>query len=146
LTREGPGHMKNLSNQAIADTFSDPASYPVARGFERHYGVIWGVVNYFDPFSLVDGATPVKQVPPGYYITDAITDHAVQSIEEFGKGTEPFFLYVAHVAPHWPLHAPQADVERYLDTYRAGWDAVRAARFERQRKMNLLPGATLAPA
>ena len=146
LTMERAGHMKNLSNQAIADTFSDPATYPVARGFERHYGVIWGVVNYFDPFSLVDGATPVKQVPPGYYITDAITDHAVRYVEEFGKGEQPFFLYVAHVAPHWPLHAPQVDVEKYVDTYRAGWDVVRAGRFERQRKMNLLPGAALAPA
>ena len=110
--------MKRLNNQAIADTFSDPATYPVGRGFERHYGVIWGVVNFFDPFSLVDGTTPVREVPPDYYITDALSDRAVQYIDDFktdAKGGKPFFLYVAHVAPHWPLHAPKEDVDANVE-------------------------------
>lgn len=148
LTRERPGHMKRLANQEIAETFSDPASYPVNRGFEKHYGVIWGVVNYFDPFSLVDGTTPVREVPEDYYITDALTDHALQYIDDFAGGAEqgtPFFLYVAHVAPHWPLHAPAGDVDRYVKIYEAGWDAVRAARRRRMAEMNLPAGAELPP-
>ena len=145
-TREGPDHMRRLSNQVVADAFADPKTYPGARGFEHHYGVIWGVVNYFDPFSLVYDAEPVRQVPPGYYITDDFTDHAVRFIDEFSKGAEPFFLYVAHVAPHWPLHAPDADVERYVDTYKAGWDAVRTARHERMKALGLSPPAALPPA
>jgi arylsulfatase len=146
LTKEGPDHMKHVSNQLIADTFSDPASYPVARGFERHYGIIWGVANYFDPFSLVEGTTPVRQVPGGYYITDAITDHAVQDVGDFAKGNDPFFLYVAYTAPHWPLHAPKEDVDRNVAAYERGWDAVRAGRFKRVAEMNLLPGARLPEA
>jgi arylsulfatase A-like enzyme len=146
VTREGPDHLRRLSNQVIADAFSDPKTYPVARGFEHHYGVIWGVVNYFDPFSLVRDAEPVREVPVNYYITDALTDHAVQYVEEFAKGREPFFLYVAHVAPHWPLHAPPADVDRYVDAYRAGWDAVRTGRHERMKKLNLTPPWDLPPA
>ena len=149
LTHERPGHMKRLANQEIDDAFSDPATYPTGRGFEKHYGVIWGVVNYFDPFSLVDGTRPVREVPDDYYITDALTDHAVGYIDEFAAGAKadtPFFLYVAHVAPHWPLHAPEADVEKYTGTYRAGWEAVRAARRRRIAEMNLLPAADLPPA
>lgn len=145
-TVEGPGHMRRLSNRVVADAFSDPGTYPVARGFERHYGVIWGVVNYFDPFSLVRDGEPVREVPPDYYITDALTDQAVRYVEAFAKGDAPFFLYVAHVAPHWPLHAPAADVDRYVDTYRAGWDAVRAARHRRMAGQNLSPPAELPPA
>ncbi len=63
LTQSGPGHLRFLNNQAILDRFADPASYPVGRGFEEHYGIIWGVVNYFDPFSLVHNTEPIREVP-----------------------------------------------------------------------------------
>ncbi len=135
-----------LNNQAIAERFSDPASYPVGRGFERHYGIIWGVVNFFDPFSLVNDAEPIREVPEDYYITDAVEDHAEQFLDEWDEGEQPFFLYVAHTAPHWPLHARPEDVVRYEKTYEAGWDAVREARHRRMIEMGLIPaGSTLSP-
>ncbi len=112
-------------------------SYPVRRGFDKHYGVIWGVVNYFDPFSLVDGIKPVNQVPDDFYMTDAITSKSVQYIEEFSNSDQPFFLYVAHCAPHWPLHARPEDIEKYKNTYRNGWHALRKQRFKRQVEMGL---------
>jgi arylsulfatase len=143
LTREAPGHMRRLNNQEIAQTFSDPRTYPVGRGFEQHYGVIWGVVNYFDPFSLVNNAEPVPSVPDNYYVTDALSDEAVRFIEQ--RGQEPFFLYVAHVAPHWPLHALQEDIERYQQTYAAGWDAVREARHRRMIEKGIIPAGTPVP-
>jgi arylsulfatase len=138
-TREGPEHLTHLNNQAILDRFADPKTYPVARGFEEHYGVIWGVVNYFDPFSLVHNTEPVREVPKDYYITDAINDHAVEFLEKYARGPEPFFLYVAEVAPHWPLQAREEDIKRYEDTYRAGWDAIREARFNHMRELGVLP-------
>ncbi len=112
-------------------------TYPVHRGFDRHYGIIWGVVNYFDPFSLVDGIKPIKQVPDDYYITDAITEKSVKYIEDFAESDRPFFLYVAHCAPHWPLHARSEDIARYSDTYRDGWHSLRKRRFERQIELGL---------
>ena len=145
LTKEGPGHMKHLNNQAIRPTFSDPKTYPVARGFDEHYGVIWGVVNFFDPFSLVQNAEPVSTVPPDYYITDALTDHAVRFIERQDKSSAPFFLYVAHTAPHWPLHALRDDIARYEKTYAAGWDAVREARHRRMLESGIIPAGTPLP-
>ena len=138
LTREGEDHMRHLNNQDIQGTFSDLASYPVNQGFEKHYGVIWGVVNYFDPYSLVDGTEPVREVPDDYYITDAINDHAVGYIDQFSNGDEPFFLYVAQTAPHWPLHALEEDIARYEDTFKCGWDAIRNARYKRMTEMGLL--------
>ncbi|HEY9535302.1 MAG TPA: sulfatase-like hydrolase/transferase, partial [Mucilaginibacter sp.] len=52
--------------------FSPIEQYPTSRGFEKYFGTIWGVVDYFDPFSLVSGTKPITSVPKNYYHTDAI--------------------------------------------------------------------------
>lgn len=138
VTQMRPGHMRALNNQVILPTFSDPATYPVGRGFEQHYGIIWGVVNYFDPFSLVNNRQAVKSVPDDYYITDALTDHAIRYIDQYASDDEPLFLYLAHTAPHWPLHALPEDIELYKDTYQEGWQSIRQARYRRQVEMGLV--------
>lgn len=126
-----------LAHQADFGPFSDTTTYPTARGFEKYYGNIWGVVDYFDPFSLVNGMETVRSVPEGYYHTDAIGDTAVAYVDAFAQKEEPFFLYVAHCAPHWPLQAPEEEIEKYKDTYKDGWRAVRDARYERMKSIGL---------
>jgi arylsulfatase A-like enzyme len=146
VTKEGPAHMRHLNNHAILESFADRKTYPVGRGFEEHYGIIWGVANYFDPFSLVQNLEPVRSVPKDYYITDAISEHAIGFIEKHGKENAPFFLYVAPTAPHWPLHALAEDIARYEQAYKAGWDAVREARHRRMVERGILPaGSKLGP-
>jgi len=136
-----------VSHRLDLGPFSDPATYPVGRGFERHWGTIWGVVNYFDPFSLVRNTTPVESAGEGFYYTDAVNDQAAKFVREFSEGGDPFFLYVAHAAPHWPLHALPEDIERYEDVYQAGWDKIREARYRRMAGMGLLePGKAPLPA
>ncbi|MEK6248128.1 MAG: sulfatase-like hydrolase/transferase, partial [Planctomycetales bacterium] len=144
LTRPVKQHMKFLNNQAILEQFGDPKSYPVARGFENHYGVIWGVVNFFDPFSLVQDMTPVQSVSDDYYITDAFTDSAIERISEYSAGEGPFFLYLAYTAPHWPLHARPEDIQKYNGTYDVGWQAIRKARYQRQLEMGLFKESSAA--
>ncbi len=132
-----------LNHQAGRDRpFAGLETYPVNRGFERFYGTIWGVVNYFDPFSLVEGTEPVKDVPADYYLSDAITEKSVAAIRVMARDDRPFFLYVAHCAPHWPLHARPEDVVRYHDTYRQGWHALREAHYRRQVEIGLFDPAT----
>ena len=126
-----------LNHQVFHDTFSDLENYPVNRGFDTHYGTIYGVVDYFDPFSLVEGEAPVNEVPEGYYITQALSDRAVKEVKEYAKDERPFFMYLAYTAPHWPLQALPEDIAKYEDTYKAGWEAIRNARYERQREMGL---------
>lgn len=118
--------------------FAPLETYPANRGFEKHFGIIWGVVNYFDPFSLVEGLTPVKNVPENFYMTDAITNKAVQFINEFSKINKPFFLYVAQTAPHWPLHARTEDIAHYKSVYTKGWDTIRRARYEKMMKLGII--------
>ncbi len=105
--------LKWLNHQLFHPLFSPLDQYPANRGFERYFGNIWGVVNFFDPFSLVSGTTAIRAVPATYYHTDAINDSAAAYIKEFSKDNQPFFLYVAHTAPHWPLMATLEDINKY---------------------------------
>jgi len=127
-----------LNHQQDFDNFSPIEQYPTSRGFDRFFGTIWGVVDYFDPFSLVSGTTPIKSVPKNYYHTDAINDTAVAYIKDFAKSDKPFFMYVAQNAPHWPLMAKPQDIAKYKDTYKAGWDAIRKARYEKMAHLGLI--------
>jgi arylsulfatase len=130
--------LKWLSHHSYYPAFSPLSQYPVNRGFEKFYGTIWGVVDYYDPFSLVNGTEPVKSVPANYYHTDAINDTAASYIRQMSRDNKPFFLYVAENAPHWPLMALPGDIAKYKDTYKAGWDSIRAARYRRMVKLGII--------
>ncbi|MFN8345230.1 MAG: arylsulfatase [Spirosomataceae bacterium] len=127
-----------LNHKKDFGDFAPLAQYPTNRGFDRYFGNIWGVVDFFDPFSLVNGITPVTQVPENYYHTDAVSDTTVAYIKSFAKSSAPFFLYVAHTAPHWPLMALPEDIEKYKDTYKSGWEAIRKARYEKMIRLGLI--------
>ena len=133
---------------------ADRHNWPLQRGFDRFYGTIHGAGSFFDPNSLVrDNALISPQADPEYrpeafYYTDAISDHAVRFVAEHKRdhADRPFLMYVAHTAPHWPMHAKPADLAKYRGRYDAGYDAIRAARVARMRELGLLdPRWTVAP-
>jgi arylsulfatase len=116
----------------------DPDTWPLQRGFDRFYGTLAGGGNYYSPVSLMRDNEPLD--PPGedgYYFTDAISDQAAAYIREARAG-HPLFLYLAFTAPHWPLHAPEAEIDKHMETYRAGWDEMRRQRHQRMIKAGLL--------
>lgn len=133
----------------------DKSNWPLQRGFDRMYGTIHGAGSFFDPNSLVRDnemispyADPQYKKPDSFYYTDAINDHAVRFIRDHADQDtdKPFFMYVSHTAPHWPMHAKDADIEKYRGKYDAGYDSVRAARVERMRAMGLIdPAWQIAP-
>ncbi len=122
-------------------------NWPLQRGFDRFYGTIHGAGSFYDPITLTEGNTPVELEPPedpgspDYYYTDAISDYAARFVREHAAGDRsgnPLFLYVAHTAPHWPLHALPEDIERYRGRYAAGWDAIREERRMRLIELGLI--------
>jgi arylsulfatase len=125
----------------------DRPHWPVDRGFDRYYGLISGGANYFD-ITKDKAATVMRTMatddkpylPPkeNFYITDAFTDNAVKFIDEYGRGSQPFFLYLAYTAPHWPLHAWPEDIAKYKGKYLKGWDQLRKERYERMAEMGLI--------
>lgn len=127
-----------LNHKKDYGDFAPISQYPTSRGFDKYFGNIWGVVDFFDPFSLVSGTKPVKEVPKNYYHTDAISDTTVAYIKSFAKTSSPFFIYVAETAPHWPLMALPEDIAKYKDTYKPGWEAIRKARYRKMSKLGLI--------
>ncbi len=120
--------------------YQDSSMWPLQRGFDRYYGILLGASSYFKPQGLRGLTLDNQQLAPpdtAYYTTDAFTSYAIDFIQE-QKDEEPFFLYLAYNAPHWPLHAKDEDIERFQKKYQIGWDSVRKARHERQIEMGLL--------
>ena len=113
------------------------------RGFERFFGpMCQAKISYFhevkeNPYYLDRERV---ELPEDFYLTDAFNDYALRFLQESVSGKKPFFLYVAHIAPHWPLHAREADVAHYRERFRTlGWDQVRLRRIESQRQSWLVP-------
>ncbi len=123
---------------------------PTEQGFDRYFGHLAGAVNFFngvsskgqDTFRL-DGQ-PYTVPTSDFYTTDAFTNYALKFLEEEvpAGSDDPFFLYVAYNAPHYPLHAKKADVEKYLGRYDIGWDALRQQRYQRQLELGIIPAGT----
>ncbi|MFC2113354.1 sulfatase-like hydrolase/transferase, partial [Bacteroidota bacterium] len=55
--------------------------------------------------------------------------------------SNPFFMYVAYTAAHWPMHARERDIKKYDGRYDNGYDAIRKERFERMKKLGLIGSA-----
>ncbi|MDR1484673.1 MAG: arylsulfatase [Planctomycetaceae bacterium] len=118
-------------------------NWPLQRGFDRYYGILRGAANYFDPQSLVRDNTPISPfadkdyTPDGkYYLTRALADNAVTFIKDHKTQTpnQPFFLYVAFTAAHWPMQAPDDAIAEYKGKYDNGYKPIREARYDRLRK------------
>jgi arylsulfatase len=114
-------------------------AHPLDRGFDRFYGT-GGGSNYFAPKPLMSDRKLIEPKGPDYYLTDDLTGAAVRFVREHARdhaGT-PFFLHLCYTAPHFPLQARPADIQKYRGKYRAGWDALRQARHARQKKLGIV--------
>jgi arylsulfatase len=115
---------------------------PIDRGFDEFYGYIhghsqpqWNQERY--QRLPKDRTAELKYKPKEFYATDVFNDYAVEFIEQSTKKDTPFFLYLAHSSPHFPLHAPAETRDKYIDRYRRGWDELRKERFKRQKELGL---------
>jgi len=113
----------------------------LAGGFDRSYRFEdWD--RYFTPKAhfLDDQKLPPARPADKYYATTAMAGHAVDFLAEHAAQhkDQPFFLYLAFIAPHFPLHALPEDIVRYRDRYLNGWDTVREERWQRLRKAGIV--------
>jgi arylsulfatase len=100
------GYQTSMSGKWHLGTWKNGV-IPASRGFDRSYGPSGGAASYFRPQLYRDANTIGRPTEPDYYLTDDLTDDAVDAIREFAGGQAPFFSYVAFTSPHWPLHAPE---------------------------------------
>jgi arylsulfatase A-like enzyme len=119
-----------------------------ARGFDRSFvsidgaahlgGLSWngpGLAPYRDGDELV-------HVGEDFYTTRFYTERMIEYIDsDRGEqgGNRPFFAYVAYTAPHWPLQAPRASIDKFRGRYDGGWEALYDSRLERTKSLGLAP-------
>ena len=105
----------------------DAAHYPETRGFDVNIGgTQWGAPQtFFWPYRGSGRFGPeFRYVPhlefgkPGEYLTDRLTDEALRVIDQ--ADDKPFFLYLAHYAPHTPMEAKDHDVHHFEAKLRPG--------------------------
>ncbi len=126
-------------------------NWPRQRGFDRFYGILQGAGCYYDPATLcrdnrlISPFDDPEYQPKSYYFTEAISDHAVRYIRE-AQTDQPFFMYVAYTAAHWPMQAPEAVIRKYSGKYDQGWESIRRQRLQRMKHLGIVaPEATLSP-
>jgi len=123
---------------------SDQKTWPTQRGFDHFYGFLEGTSDYFNPKDLHMDNKPIQSEGKNYYTTDAFTNQAIQflSTHRSNRGDNPFFLYLAYNAPHFPLQAMPEDYKKYRGRFKQGWDSIRQEIILRQKQIGIIPKNT----
>src|SRR5688572_8618929 len=156
-----PGYRGRLSEDAatIAEVLK-PSGYrtymsgkwhlgtddPTRHGFEQFYGTLISAATFWDQAGYLrrpQGSSTRSYDPGAFYGTDALTDYAVHFLENARTTPgQPWFLYVAYNAPHFPLHARREDIAKYRSRYQTGWDALRGERLAKMKRLGVVEGRT----
>jgi len=154
-----PAYLGRLNNQCVtmAEVLK-PAGYatyyvgkwhlhhetgPIKRGFDEYFGYTKG--HSHDQWKpdgyrrLPVGRKKEIDLPAGqFYATDVFNEYALEFLRK-GKATgKPWFLFLSHSSPHFPLHAPAKSVDKYYKIYQKGWDVLRKKRFAKMKKIGLV--------
>ena len=124
----------------------EQSQWPNQRGFDHFFGFSGGFSCYYDSendnnnrfkMEIIKDNEPYK-LQHNEHLTDAIGNHALEFIQDASNKKNPFFLYLAFNAPHWPLQAKTADIEKYRGKYTIGWDSLRQLRYENAKQIGVV--------
>lgn len=117
---------------------------PVSRGFDEFYGYDMGYAqDQWDPGAYIrkpEGRSKEIDRPEGeFYATDVFNDYTLEFLRQAEqKKGEPWFLFLGHSSPHFPVQAPKESVDRYFDLYMKGWDKLREERYANLKTVGLI--------
>ena len=142
----GKWHLTNIADYGSAGPH---ANWPIGKGFTRWYGFHGALTDQWNP-ELCQDNRPIRleKTDAEYHLSADLVDHAIGDVRDHLSSAQanPFFLYLAFGACHWPHHVPKAYIDRYKGRYDGGWDGIRATRLEKQIAMGVVPPkTTLAP-
>jgi arylsulfatase A-like enzyme len=159
--KRGPGYLGRLNDQCVtlAEVLK-PAGYgcyyvgkwhmheetgPIERGFDEFYGYTRD--HSHDQYDrdyyirLPDTRKPELDYPADrFYATDAFNDYALEFIRQGQQNDRPWFLFLGHSSPHFPIQAPAERADKYQAVYQRGWDVLREERFARMKQLGLVDG------
>ncbi len=91
-----------------------PKFGPLQSGYDHFYGFRSGAVDYFthkDPAGNADFWDDNVPVTKNGYMTELLGDRAVQVVNQYAAGKQPFFMSLHFNAPHWPWELPGDEAE-----------------------------------
>ena len=114
---------------------------PLNHGFHHSYELRTPRGYFASDLHTLDGEKH-PDASEDFYVTTAVADHAIEFLQQHEKQSpdQPFFEYIAFTAPHFPLHAPQADINKYVGRYDRGWDEVRQRRWQKLNQLHPFAG------
>lgn len=141
----GKWHLSSLADQNGTGPFEH---WPVHRGFDRWYGFHGNAIDHWHPEMFENTSAAYPEKTDDYHLSEDLVDRSIGYIGDHLAATpeNPFFLYLAFGAMHFPLHAPSDGIRRHRGLYDEGWDLVRKQRFAKQLQLGIVPeGTRLAP-
>ena len=134
----------HVTKHVKAANDAEKFNWPRQRGFDHYFGIIQGGADYFNPKPLTRENENVEP-GEGFYTTDAFVNNALDFLKQ-GDQSQPFFLYLAFNAPHFPLMAPTDEIAKFRGKYKMGWDKLREQRHAKQIELGIMDKAwALAP-
>ncbi len=118
---------------------------PTQRGFDEFYGYAqdhshdqWDAAYYQ---RLPTGREKEIDPPQGeFYATDVFNEYALEFIKQGQQRDRPWFLFLGHSSPHFPVQAPAKSADKYFARYLRGWDVLREERYARMQRIGLIDG------
>ncbi len=122
-----------------------PETGPIKRGFDEFYGYTRDHSHdqYDADYYIRLPQGRAKELDPPaeeYYATDVFNDYAIEFIQQGQKAENPWFLFLGHSSPHFPIQAPPERADKYGATYMRGWDVLREERYQRMQEIGLIDG------
>lgn len=160
--QKGPAYLGRLNDQCVtlAEVIK-PAGYscyfvgkwhmhtetgPIKRGFDEFYGYTTGYAQdqwQPDKYERLPAGRPLEIDRPAgkFYATDIFNDYALEFLKQGQQKNRPWFLFLSHSSPHFPVQSPADTVDQYYQRYLRGWDVLRKERFARMQQIGLAQGS-----
>ncbi|MDD7985201.1 arylsulfatase [Lentisphaera marina] len=129
-------------HQTVTGKSKQKPLFPLDRGFDFFYGTWWGAKDYFSPKFMMKNSEHIPDsttYPADFYLTYALSDSAIEFVDSQLGQKNPFFLYLAHYAPHAPIQAPADRIQKCMERYKVGFVQLQQERFERQQELGVAP-------
>jgi arylsulfatase len=157
----GPGYLGRLNDQCVtlAEVLKPsgygcyyvgkwhmhPETGPIKRGFDEFYGYTndHSHDQYDADYYFRAPQGRKKEIDPPqdeFYATDVFNQYALEFIRQGQESGKPWFLFLGHSSPHFPVQAPAERADKYNDVYLRGWDVLREERYQRMQDLGLVDG------
>lgn len=127
-----------------------PHKRPSRRGFQRTMAMMdsgadnWEQRPYIPLYDQANWFADGERftLPDDFYSSRFLVDKMIEFIDNNVQDGKPFFAYLPFMAMHSPVQAPQKYIDRYMDAYDSGWDALRKLRLQRAAALGIVPTDT----